>query len=173
MAFAPCATAALAHCRRRTEISPRRADRRDQLRSEQKEGRCRTGLLVFAVGLGAGHRQRGHAMVDDAFRRQAHARLVPSHNDNAASARVLGKLGFEVGWSLQQLFESTGQRGARDKPQPFTGPLAGRLSENLGDVGGHELLCGQGRRCASRPPASGRRWTCGWQGQGASGRTGY
>ncbi len=49
---------------------------------------------VWGRGIGS---EAGRAMVDDAFRRQAHARLIACyHDDNAASARILGKLGFEV-----------------------------------------------------------------------------
>jgi len=36
-------------------------------------------------------------MVDDAFGREGHRELIACyHNDNAASARILVKLGFEV-----------------------------------------------------------------------------
>lgn len=48
---------------------------------------------VWGRGIGS---EAGRAMVDDAFSRKAHTRLVACHHDdNAASARILGKLGFE------------------------------------------------------------------------------
>lgn len=49
---------------------------------------------VWGRGIGS---EAGRAMVDDAFASAGHDRLIACyHNDNAASARILGKLGFEV-----------------------------------------------------------------------------
>lgn len=49
---------------------------------------------VWGRGIGS---EAARAMVDDAFIRAGHERLIACyHNDNAASARILGKLGFEV-----------------------------------------------------------------------------
>lgn len=49
---------------------------------------------VWGRGIGS---EAGRAMVDDAFAGAGHETLVACyHNDNAASARILGKLGFEV-----------------------------------------------------------------------------
>ena len=49
---------------------------------------------VWGRGIGS---EAGRAMVDDAFLRAGHDRLVSCyHNGNAASARILEKLGFEV-----------------------------------------------------------------------------
>jgi RimJ/RimL family protein N-acetyltransferase len=49
---------------------------------------------VWGRGIGS---EAARAMVDDAFAGQGHERLVACyHNDNAASARILAKLGFEV-----------------------------------------------------------------------------
>jgi 8-oxo-dGTP diphosphatase len=49
---------------------------------------------VWGRGIGS---EAARAMADDAFAGEGHERLIACyHNDNAASARILGKLGFEV-----------------------------------------------------------------------------
>jgi len=49
---------------------------------------------MWGKGIGS---EAGRAMVDDAFGREGHRELITCyHNDNAASARILVKLGFEV-----------------------------------------------------------------------------
>lgn len=49
---------------------------------------------VWGRGFGS---EAGRVMVDDAFERAGHGKIIACyHNDNAASARILEKLGFEV-----------------------------------------------------------------------------